>query len=763
MCQVSLRRAALSCVSTTTLALLALAAGGSTAAAAPNAQAAPEAQSPGSVAEVIVTATRRETKLEDTPIAITAFSGQVIDQQHVESFDNIAVVTPSLTFRALSRQEAYPSIRGTTVNNDAPGSDLGVTVFIDDVPTTGVADNDPNLFDLSSIEVLRGPQGTLFGENVTGGALVVHTLAPSFEPHVKAEFSYGNDNLVEGRAYITGPLIADQLAGKLTLDLRHQDGILNNRFLNTKNENTELGGVRGQLLWTPTPGLRVLVGGDLTIDRSQYKNQQLFGNFQPSLFPAMSYGASDTNQGIVPTGNSLTGGGFVRADYTLPFATLTSITGYRRADSKDFFSVISDPLNEFLTHYHVLANQVTEEVHLTSPGDTRLTWLVGLFFLDAQRTGDKLLPWNVPPGVVVNGAPPWSTSSAYTTTNDQTIHSNDYAVFGDVTYAITPKLKLDLSGRYTIESKSGHSEVNDTSGAPIDLANGYGGNIAATYAHTWSAFNPKGILSFQPSERLLAYVSVATGFKAGGYDNSGDTDRALATPFQPEKVTSYEAGVKLTVFEQRLVVHADVYDADYTNLQLTNFNPVTFVTFTGNAGKANIPGVELEATFTPASWLTLHGNYSYMNPKYTKYVMQDGTNLSGNQIPFDAKTHFTFGGEVHFEAPQLGGGEISFGGDVSYQSKMFYQDENSADWSFVTDHSGIHGLVNLHANWTSADKTWEVALWGNNITDTRYIINATNIKALFATPTEFFNPADQIYVGDWNNPQMYGISLTYHY
>ncbi len=210
-------------------------------------------KSEATVEEVIVTATRRDTKLEETPVAITAVSGATLDRQHDVDLGSVAIIAPSVVFTALSRQESYPSIRGTTVGNDAPGSDLGVSVFIDDIPTTGVADNDPNLFDLQSIEVLRGPQGTLFGENVTGGALVVHTLPPSFTPHEKVQFTYGNYDLLEGRAYLTGPIVGDKLAGKITVDVRSQGGILENRLLNTRNDFTRLGGVRAQLLWLPIP------------------------------------------------------------------------------------------------------------------------------------------------------------------------------------------------------------------------------------------------------------------------------------------------------------------------------------------------------------------------------------------------------------------------------------------------------------------------------------------------------------------------------
>src|SRR5882762_5648877 len=233
--------------------------------------------------EIIVTATRRPTLLEETPIAITAFSGAEIDSQHLQDLSGIALISPGLVFTALSRQESYPSIRGTSVGNDAPGSDLGVSVFIDDVPTTGVGDSDPNLFDLQSIEVLRGPQGTLFGRNVTGGALVVNTRPPDFTPKAKAEVSYGNYNLVEGRGYVTGALVDGLLAGKITVDLRRQDGIIDNVLLHNTTDSTRLWGTRGQLLWTPDEDLRVKVGFDYNSDTSPYKVTQLIGNFQPSL------------------------------------------------------------------------------------------------------------------------------------------------------------------------------------------------------------------------------------------------------------------------------------------------------------------------------------------------------------------------------------------------------------------------------------------------------------------------------------------------
>src|SRR6266403_3481917 len=501
--------------------------------------------------EIVVTATRRPTYLEQTPIAITAFSGAEIDRQHTQDFSNLASVAPSLVFTAQSRQEAYPSIRGTTVGNDAPGSDLGVSVFIDDVPTTGVGDNDPNLFDLQSIEVLRGPQGTLFGRNVTGGALVVHTLPPDFTAHEKAELTYGNYNLAEGRGYVTGPLIDNTLAGKITFDVRRQDGFIDNRFLHDTTVSTRLWGTRAQLLWTPSDDLRVLAGVDYNSDTSPYKVQQLIGNFQPASFPPLSYGPSDTDQGVNATGDSKTSGGFIRADYTMPVGILTSITGYRHADSRDFFSTSAEPFNEILQAYHVGADQLTEEIHFASPADRRFSWVTGLFFLNSNREGLKHYNLNVQPNVLAGVAAPPYTALQFIADNNQHVHAHSYAVFGEANYAFTPAWKLTLGGRFTKEDKSGHSEV---------------------------------------------------------YDTSALSSQGLATPFQPEKVVSYELGIKVTAFDKRLIVNAAAYYAKYTELQVQEFQNLQYVT--GNAGVANIPGFELEGTFNALSWLTLMGNYS---------------------------------------------------------------------------------------------------------------------------------------------------------
>jgi iron complex outermembrane receptor protein len=725
---------------------------GTEAHSAPAATVSESTEKETEIAEIVVTATKRDTNLEETPIAITVLTGETIERQRLYNFADIAITTPGLIFTPHSKQESYLSIRGTNQDNGAAGADQGVSVFIDDVPTTGVGDNNPDLFDLQSIEVLRGPQGTLFGRNVTGGAVVIHTLPPSFDPQVKAQATYGNYNLGEFRGYVTGPIVREELAGKLTFEVRRQDGIIDNRFLNTTDFSTKVWAGRAQILYAPEGNLRVLLGVDYTNDTSPYKVQQLVGNFQPSLFPHLYYGPNDTNQAYPSKGNSKTGGAVARADYTTSMGTLTSITGFRYVNALTNFSTTADPYNELIQFETQRDDQITEELRFASPTNAKFTWVGGLFYLNAKRRYREDLGVHVFPGTAASFSDPF-TNPSYVSVNDQHINGNSWALFGEGSYSMTSTVKLTLGTRYTVETKSGHSEVTDTSGLTAPL-------LAPHYSHTWNAFTPKAALTYQPNEHILGYLSAITGFKSGGFDVNGATSESLATPFKPEKVISYEAGIKVTALDRRLVINAAAYDARYSDLQTNEYVPALLNYVTGNAGKANIPGVELEIIANPARWLTLNGSYAYIGANYTTYEPDSTTNFSGHQIPFDAKHQFHFGAETHTVLPGLGGASVRFGGDVTFQSRRYFNSENTL-FSFIDDRTPIRGLVNLYATWASADSKWEVSAWGKNVTNTRTIIFANDLTAYYATPAELGNPNNKIYDVGWTAPPTFGVTLTF--
>src|SRR5580704_2282995 len=223
--------------------------------------------------EVLVTAERRESKLQDTPIAVSVIDGAQIQREQLVNLSEIAAKAPSITFNQVNHSESFISIRGTTIGNDAAGIDQGVSVFIDEVPTTGFGDDSPDIYDLQSVEVLRGPQGTLFGRNVTGGAVLIRTAPPSFTESGRVTATYGSDNLMELQGFDTGPLVQNIVAGKISVDVRRRDDFLTNLFLHDKTYGENLGSLRAQLLWTPSSELRVLFGGDYLDDTSAGKVQ----------------------------------------------------------------------------------------------------------------------------------------------------------------------------------------------------------------------------------------------------------------------------------------------------------------------------------------------------------------------------------------------------------------------------------------------------------------------------------------------------------
>jgi iron complex outermembrane receptor protein len=699
---------------------------------------------------VTVTAEKRDTPLQETPIAVTALTASTLEKNRIDSFSDLSLRVPNLTYTQFSPQEAYISIRGTLINNNAAGWDDAVTTFVDGVPTTGLGDQNPDLFDLSQIEVLRGPQGTLFGRNVTGGAIVLHTMPPSFDPDAKLRLSYGNYNAVQARGYLTGPL-TDTLAGKISLSVNHRDAFIDNTTLGGQTDGTDEYDLRGQLLWKAAPDLEVLVGADYMRDNSGGYPSRLQANFKPALFPNLSYDPNQTNQGFNGVQHREIGGALARMTWTNPIGVLTSITGYRNVNDHFPNSVLGDPQNQLLQTNIVQDKQVSEEVDFTSPTDQKLTWVGGLFYLHSNKRqgGPQVFAFN--PATV---AGLFSSDNNYTQTAIQRIATDSYAIFGEAAYAITDSLKLTLGARETWERKGGISSVSYSIVDPAHLF-----PAVASYSHTWNAFTPKANLSFQAADNVLIYASVTRGFKSGGYDLSGtgaktaaNVPLALATPFAPETETSYEMGEKYTGFDNRLVVNGALFRADYNNQQVSQLVLLSnnqLENITSNApGVTRSQGAELEATGLATDWLTLGLTYAYLDSHFS----------DKSRVPYTPRHQLNLSGEVHFPVPDWNG-EVSFATDYTFHSKVvFNKSETLPD--YIASQTAWDGIVNMHADYTREDGQWRVSLWGKNITDDRALLRASNVGVLFQNLAEFGNANDSLFLAKYFPERTFGVSLT---
>ncbi|HEY1426700.1 MAG TPA: TonB-dependent receptor [Caulobacteraceae bacterium] len=729
--------------------------------AATPARAADPAPSTATAAQITVTAERRETKLQETPVAETAITAPVIEANHIVSLQDVAISVPNLTYTQFSAQESYFSIRGTLINNNAAGWDDAVATFIDDVPTTGLGDVNPDLFDLASIEVLRGPQGTLFGRNATGGAVIIRTEPPSFDFGGKVEGTYGAYNLGEVRGLVTGPL-AGNLAGKLVVDFTHQDDYINNVFLHDKTAGTDMIDVRGQLLWRPADKVEVLLSADYLHDWSGGYPTRLLGNFQPELFVPLSYSPYDTNQAINGFQHRDIAGLSARVTWDSPWGTLTSITGYRYVDTKFPNTIVGDPQNQLPTVGLVHDTQESQEVRLASPSDQRLTWLAGLFYLHSDKSEGGPIGFFFNPNTV---AGLFSPDNNYVQNSLQSVATDSFAAFGEANYAITPTLKLTLGARASIERKGGRSVVTYTI---VDLSNLPPADVR--YSHTWDAFTPKVTLTFQPNHHFMVYGTVAEGFKSGGYDLSGASaasgsglpdgsalvNAALARPFDQETVWNYEIGEKLTALDDRLTLDADVFDDQYHKLQtsqLVIINGIP-VPITSNAGNARVAGVEVESQFVPTDWVEFGLAYSYMDARFTSA----GTGFQGARIPYAPKdqVHASIG--FHYGLPD-DAGKLDLGFDYTYHTKVFFDNANSAP-SFLQSRSVWNGVVNGHLQYTSADRKWQLSVWGKNITAMEPVLHAADVTVVFQSLNELLSGApDFLFLAKYYPVRTWGLTV----
>jgi iron complex outermembrane receptor protein len=701
-------------------------------AVAPNADAGD-----GGLEEIVVTALRRETNLSNTPISLSALSATELERDRVVTMDDVARMVPSLVFMPQSASETYLSIRGTSTIDDSTGTDQGVNMFVDDVVRTGIADLQPDLYDMERVEVLKGPQGTLFGRNSLGGTLSLYTKNPSFKTEGSAEASFGENDLIEGKGMFNTPVIDNILAARFVVSAHSNGGYVNDTVTNTDIGKLSRFSGRAKLLYTPNEDVKVVGGFDYLTSRGDAPVWAQT-NFAPALEPTFISGPTQTSQADPGKRNQDIWGLNVRADWTQPIGTLTSISGYRHLNVLDRTLETGDPLDVLTLQTQEQDRQFSEELRLASPGDQRLSWVAGIYYLNS----DKSRPINgvlniLDCGAVCHGPGGGVPGVAdYVATQDTRTIS--YAGFIDGNFAVTDTFKIDLGGRYTYEKKNGFANLNHSN-------HFFGPAIAGDFSHSWTAFTPKLTLTYKPIDALLTYATVSKGFQSGGFNTQGGDLTSLTLPFDSEYVWNYEVGVKFDGMNHRVQANASVFTDRYSNLQVIQnvTSPQGFFTATTNAGAAKVDGLETDIQVAPANWLLLGLRYDYLRSKLTSYTIDNGdgtfTTYNGNEVPFIAKNRVTASVDLHTD---LSGarGRVAVGGDYSYRSPYYITPGNTIDTpDYVTRLTAWRGLVNLHASWTSADERHEVALFAQNLTNIHYALLPADLSVFVQTGPEHFN------------------------
>jgi len=713
-------------------------------AAAPAFAQIPAAAPDDAIAEIVVTAQRRAENLQDVPLSVTALDANTIREAGFTNSLSIGDQVPNLEIKTFGGVPNL-TIRGVG-NNDFNSSSIGpVSLYRDDVVVASTGSQIFALMDLDRIEVLRGPQGTLFGKNTTGGAIQYFSTLPGDSLEGRARFGYGRFDLFEAETAVSIPL-GEAFGVRVAGLVRRRDGERVNLFNGDKAIDVDEAAARAIFRYHPGDlDVRFSLGGGR--DRSDYLENKPLGTMNGANLFGYADPLPDNIKFLNFNGPSRNHSdnffATLNVAYTFGDFTVKSITGYDDSSIDNRVDVDGSPVRIDEITFLTDTRQLTQEFQLSYQGE-RLNWILGAFAFDEDfnsRSEADLL------GEIRAIAIPLVTEAARDNTS--------YAVFGQGTYELTDRARLTLGGRYTIDKvRIRHREYLIPGLFDANIPDGP--EIAflplKRDRDTWRAFSWRAALDFDVTEDVLAYASVNRGFKAGGYNIGIVFSEAERTKVDPEYLTSYEAGVKATLFDRRLRFNTSAFFYDYTKLQVLavsqqgNGLPALIL---DNAADAEIKGLEVEILALPVRGLDLGLNFGVLDAKYKNYtsaaidpVTGGSRDFSGNRLPGAPK--FTSSASIQYEFDVGAAHWARVRAEYNYTGKKFY---NNAEDELISSRGG-YGLVNLRAALGPHDGGWELAAWARNVGDKAYIVDATDLRDFGFIPQ---------YYGE---RRTYGVELT---
>jgi iron complex outermembrane receptor protein len=713
--------------------------------AAPQANMLPE--------DIVVTAERRESTVREVPFSIAAFGGELLREAQVFSPAALTQQMPGITVNTADKSLSIVAIRGNVSTFRTATLDTPVAYFMDDVYYVFNNDLNANFYDTNRVEVLRGPQGTLFGRNVVGGAIAVITNNPAFKDDYYAQVSGGNGGYVRTEGMLNGTLVDDKIAGRFAFSTEHNDGLID-----TPNQSGHYGksdsySARAKLLFQPTDTLKIILSGDYSYTKGNGGAIQL-GIGGNQVIPA-TFGDYDddkwTNNDFVssPYRQRLRGG-YLRGDLDLLGGTLTSITGYRMNDSRAINDdvPVATQVPVFDRRQVVKNRSFTQEIRFASaPG--RFSYVVGAYFLSADVSTSNIFFYSPLPGSAVPASVPRNPDvTNITRVQDGNVRS--LAVFGEATFEITDKLAVVAGGRYTSDRKKIDYHAFSTTDAGAIPGFGFPGEVFASGGKTWNAFTPRFTIKFEPMDKVNMYATYAKGFKSGGFVDNAYLNPTL--PLEPEKAENYEIGAKSRLFDSKLDLNVALFRQTTKNLQ--NFSGAGGIAHTYN-GTLKMKGLEVESVVRPVEDLRITANYTHLIGKYTS--LRDplvNVDYSGNPAKFAPRDSFTLG--AAYTGRLANGATLTPQADFNFSTSISTDDANTLRL-YDNLYSDTRGrTLNARLNYETANGRFQIGLWGKNLTNNYQIVNADDITTFLAAPgngTTYW----KIFT---NTPRTYGITLS---
>ncbi|GAB4521063.1 MAG: TonB-dependent receptor [Amphiplicatus sp.] len=718
--------------------------------------------------EIVVTARRRAESLQDVPVAVSAFSDDRVAELQADNLSGLQYATPNLYLDQGDASNAVIYLRGVGQNDSLAFADPGVGVYVDDVFIARSQAAFLELFDVERVEVLRGPQGTLYGRNTIGGAVKFVSTTPPDEFDAYFEAGAGNYDFATVKGRIGGPLAPGILRGKAAFSASRRDGYNVNLFDGEDDGDLKSFSGRGALLYTPTDDLELLLSLDGKIDRpdtsrSPVRETAIAGAPDPVGAPAtiVVFPASDDPyivdvnanglSDLTAFGASLTGRW--KASETI---TLESISSVRTLD----FDLNLDTDGAPLPILDILLlqdqTQFSQELRMLYDDGGRFTFTGGVYYFH----DDDVTFSGVDNGsATIFGFPVILFGFASSSLAETKQITNSYAAFGDATFALTDRLSFSAGLRYTYEKRKSRrlfenffdpsvSVIENT--PPFLEGAGVPGTPIAGEAD-FDALTPKVSLSYKPTDDILVYASVSRGFKSGGFDGRATTDFGFQ-PFDPEFVWSYEGGLKTSWLDGAVIANLAYFYNDYSDMQVTSFgaDPVTgvFVSLFTNAAAATIQGVELELFAQPTERLSITGTTGWLDAEYDEFEILVGgvpTDVSDRPLVNAPRWNASLGATYEHPLGERFVGVVHV--DGAYRGERAVEITASPELT-----QKRHGLLNAFVALKTADQRWELRGGVKNATNEAIRVQGFNLS-------EF--PGVQL--GFYAAPRTYDFRLVYRY
>jgi len=725
----------------------------------------------GYIDEIFVTARKRVENIQDTPISITAFGAEALEARQIVNVGQIADFTPNLTINtsaAFSGSSSTPAIflRGVGQVDFSLNTDPGVGLYVDGVYISRAVGGLIDLVDVERIEVLRGPQGTLFGRNTIGGAINVTSKAPTDEFGGRVKLTTGSGNRMQLQGLLNMPL-GENVSSRIAVNYHKRDGYVD------RPDGVSLGddnsfSTRATIAFTPSDRWSITLSGDYTREREEsapfiltridpgapfagFHNAVIAPLLDPSLAipppgppsacfipttsnPAcfnaasVSVGVPGINQGTLPSMSNLDVYGLsLTAQYDVnDNIQLKSITAYRDLDSQSSNEPDSAPVAINSTSDSYIYNQFSQEFQLlgTSFGN-QLEWILGAFYFTEEGTNANLVNFSVIE--ILSGG---------------NVQNQSIAGFGQATWSLTDRLDITAGLRWTEDQRDFTPNQRVLRDIATGIPNGTPLLPNVTASTSTSDLTPHASINYALSDAVTTYATYSQGFKSGGFTQRvfppvlpapGQNPADVIPSFNPETVNTFEAGIKSQLFDRRLQLNAAAFTTDYSDMQVNV--QIGIAPTTQNAAAATIKGFEFEAIAALSEALRLNMGVGYLDAGYDQLDAGVVGITLASKLP--GTSEWTVNGGASYSHDMNDLGSLTARADFSYRSEFFFDANNEVGEDGYT-------IINLSINWDSANGDWRASIFGTNIGDEVYGLAGASIlnpggfqQTLFARPAEW--------------------------